>query len=329
MSRISALKASVWSARGRAGVACPRRSSRRPRPRAAPSKARSPTSRAACCPGVDGDRPQHGAPASRARPRPTPPGVYRAPLLPVGTYEVTAALSGFATTRRPNLTLQHRPDPDRGRRAEGGGARRRRSRSRPRRPSSRPRAPHQASTVGARGGRQPARERPQLHRLRAHHARRHPRHARRRHQLRRPARHAQQPGHRRRRQQQHLLRPDPRPHRLRPRALPVQPGRGAGVPGQPQRLLGRVRPRGRRRHQRGHQVGHQRVPRLGLRVLPRQVAQREQLRQQDPRRPIRATRALPHPPVRRLAGRPPPEGQGLLLPLLRRPAPDHPQPGRR
>ena len=32
-------------------------------------------------------------------------GVFRAPLLPVGTYEVTAALSGFATVRRPNLTL--------------------------------------------------------------------------------------------------------------------------------------------------------------------------------------------------------------------------------
>jgi hypothetical protein len=32
-------------------------------------------------------------------------GRYRAPLLPVGTYEVTAALSGFATTRRPNLVL--------------------------------------------------------------------------------------------------------------------------------------------------------------------------------------------------------------------------------
>src|SRR5712691_6576193 len=32
-------------------------------------------------------------------------GVYRAPLLPVGTYEVTATLTGFATTKRPNLTL--------------------------------------------------------------------------------------------------------------------------------------------------------------------------------------------------------------------------------
>jgi len=34
-----------------------------------------------------------------------PSGVYRAPLLPVGTYEVTAAMSGFATTKRPSLTL--------------------------------------------------------------------------------------------------------------------------------------------------------------------------------------------------------------------------------
>jgi outer membrane receptor protein involved in Fe transport len=32
-------------------------------------------------------------------------GLFRAPLLPVGTYEVTAALSGFATTKRPNLVL--------------------------------------------------------------------------------------------------------------------------------------------------------------------------------------------------------------------------------
>src|SRR4051812_10791009 len=34
-----------------------------------------------------------------------PSGLYRAPLLPVGPYEVTAALAGFSTTRRPNLTL--------------------------------------------------------------------------------------------------------------------------------------------------------------------------------------------------------------------------------
>src|SRR5689334_23520201 len=32
-------------------------------------------------------------------------GLYRAPLLPVGPYEVTAALAGFSTTKRPNLQL--------------------------------------------------------------------------------------------------------------------------------------------------------------------------------------------------------------------------------
>lgn len=32
-------------------------------------------------------------------------GLFRAPLLPVGIYEVTAALQGFATTKRPNLVL--------------------------------------------------------------------------------------------------------------------------------------------------------------------------------------------------------------------------------
>ena len=159
-----------------------------------------------------------------------------------------------------------------------------------------------AHAPGVHGGRavggQPAGQRPQLHRLRAHHARREPRHARRRHQLRRPARHAQQPRDRRRRQQQHVLRPDAGPHGLRPRALPVQPGRRAGVPGEPQRLLGRVRARRRSRHQRRHQVGHQRPARLGLRVLPGQVAEREQLQQQDPDAPPRQG-PLPHPPVRR------------------------------
>src|SRR5438477_1500544 len=32
-------------------------------------------------------------------------GLYRAPLLPVGSYELSAALSGFSTTKRPSLTL--------------------------------------------------------------------------------------------------------------------------------------------------------------------------------------------------------------------------------
>jgi hypothetical protein len=48
----------------------------------------------------------------------------------------------------------------------------------------------------------------------------------------------------------------PGAHGFRPRPLPVQPGRGGGVPGEPQRLLRGVRPRGRSRDQRGHEVGH-------------------------------------------------------------------------
>jgi outer membrane receptor protein involved in Fe transport len=32
-------------------------------------------------------------------------GLYRAPLLPIGPYEVTASLAGFSTTKRPNLAL--------------------------------------------------------------------------------------------------------------------------------------------------------------------------------------------------------------------------------
>src|SRR5258707_1978237 len=32
-------------------------------------------------------------------------GLYRAPLLPIGPYEVTSALAGFSTTKRPNRTL--------------------------------------------------------------------------------------------------------------------------------------------------------------------------------------------------------------------------------
>ena len=37
--------------------------------------------------------------------RTDPVGLFRAPLLPVGAYEVTAALAGFATTKRPSLVL--------------------------------------------------------------------------------------------------------------------------------------------------------------------------------------------------------------------------------
>ena len=78
-----------------------------------------------------------------------------------------------------------------------------------------------------------------------------------RHQLRGTTRHAQQPRRGRRRQQQHVLRTDHRTHRLGPRAVPVQRVGREGVPGQLECLLGRVRPRRRRRDQRGHEIGHE------------------------------------------------------------------------
>ncbi len=133
-------------------------------------------------------------------------GRYRAPLLPVGTYEVTAALEGLTTAKLRNLvlnigqtlsvdlTLRVSASEEIVVTAEAPVVENQRT--------------HQASVVGPQAVAQPAGQRPQLHRLRAAHPRRHPRRARRRHQLRRPARHAQQPGRRRRRQQQHVLRPD-------------------------------------------------------------------------------------------------------------------------
>ena len=53
-------------------------------------------------------------------------GLFRAPLLPVGSYEVTASLQGFATIKRTGLVAQHRPDADaqpapQGRRRAAGG----------------------------------------------------------------------------------------------------------------------------------------------------------------------------------------------------------------
>ena len=166
-------------------------------------------------------------------------------------------------------------------------------------------------------GAEPARQRPQLHRLRAADARRHARRAHRRHQLRRSARHAQQPGRRRRRQQQHVLRPDRRPHRFGTGAVSVQPGRRQGVPGQLELVLGRVRPRRRRRHQRRHQVRHERPARIDLRVLSRQGAQREQ---RDQRAEQPAEVAVSLQPVRRHARRADSSEPRFLLLQLRRPA---------
>ena len=99
--------------------------------------------------------------------------------------------------------------------------------------------------------------------------------------------------------------------------VPVQPGRGEGVPGQLELVLRRVRPRRRRRDQRRHQVGHQRPARIGLRVLPRQGAQREQ---RDQRAEQPAEVALSLQSVRRHARRADPAEPRLLLLQLRRPA---------
>jgi hypothetical protein len=61
--------------------------------------------------------------------------------------------------------------------------------------------------------------------------------ARGRYQLRGSARHAELDGRRRRQQRQHLLRPDGRAHRIGPRAISIQSGRGERVSGQHEFVL--------------------------------------------------------------------------------------------
>ena len=136
------------------------------------------------------------------------------------------------------------------------------------------------------GGEESSGQRPQLHQLRPADARRHDRRPHRRHQLRRPARHAEQPRGRRRRQQQHVLRPDDRPDRIWPRAVSVQRRGGQGISGQLERLLGRIRPCRRRRHQCRHAIREQHAERRAVRIPARRIAERHQLDQQaaGPRR---------------------------------------------
>ena len=159
------------------------------------------------------------------------------------------------------------------------------------------------------GGPEPAGQRPQLHRLRAAHAGRDAR-------RRAPATSAS-PASAARSTAWSIDGADNnntffgqthRPHRFGPRAVPVQPGRGEGVPGQLELVLGRVRPRRRRGDQRRDQVRHQRAPRVGVRVLPRQGAEREQ-RDQRAERPAEV--ALSLQPVRRHARRPDPARTGI------------------
>ena len=176
-----------------------------------------------------------------------------------------------------------------------------------------------SSTISEVSVAQPAGRRPQLHRLRALDARRHARRAYRRHQLRRPARHAEQPRRRRRRHEQHLLRSDARPHRLGARSVPIQPGRGAGIP----RSTRTPTPPSTGRAggavinvvtKSGTNTPHGTV----LRVLSRQGAERER-RDQRPQQPAEVAVSLQ--PVRRQLRRAAPEVRRRLpLRELRRPA---------
>ncbi len=107
-----------------------------------------------------------------------------------------------------------------------------------------------------RGDRQPADQRPPLPGLRHPDPDRPDRHLARPAVVRRPARHQLQRQHRRRRLQPAVLR-RPARRRTQQQRLHGAAGRGAGVPGDRRRLLGRVRAIDGRSGQRGDQVGRQ------------------------------------------------------------------------
>ena len=275
-------------------------------------------------PGVDRHRPQHGHRRRRARRTTDAAGpLPRARCCPSAPTRSRPRSPASPPRSAPNLTLTIGQTLTVDVHAEGRRGAQEEVTVTAEAPDHRGGAHAPGLDGGRARGRQPARERPQLHRLRADHAGRHAATSR--------SGDISFAGQRGTLNSLVIDGADnnntffgqtARPHRLRPRPLPVQPGRGAGVPGEPQRLLGGVRPRGRGGHQRGDQVGHQRLPRLGLRVLPRQDAQREQLRRTRSR-----PRSAPRAPFRihqfgGSLGGPIAEGQGLLLPLLRRPAPD-------
>jgi hypothetical protein len=252
-------------------------------------------------------------------------GLYRPPPAPIGPYEVTASLAGFSTTKRPNLSLSIGQTLTVDVSMQVSGAQEEVTVT-AEAPLIEPARTHQATTVGAVAvANLPVNGRnfidfvlttPGVSRDVA----------RRRHQLRGPARHAQQPGHRRGRQQQHLLRPDPGPHRLGRGAL--QFSQDAVQEFQVNRNAysaeyGAGRGRG---HQRVHQVGHQRVPRLGLRVLPRQALNANSyankiVNPSGPRAPFRINQ------FGGLLGGPLQKDKAFFFLSYDGTAPDHPQPG--
>ena len=111
---------SAYSRRSFSVSPSPRPASRSRRPPTAPSKARSRTIRARAA-RRHRHRHQHRH-RRRARRRHQRSGLYRAPLLPLGTYSVVAELQGFKKFEQTGISLSRRAD---------RGRRRRRCRSAP------------------------------------------------------------------------------------------------------------------------------------------------------------------------------------------------------
>ena len=213
---------------------------------------------------------------------------------------MTASLAGFSTTKRPNLQPQHRPDPHRGRQhagvgraggghGDGGGAHHR----------ARAHAPGHHRGRGR--GREPAGQRPQLHRLRAAHARAS--------RATRAAATSASPASAARSTAWSSTAPTTTtPSSARPSAAPAPAARPTSS--------ARTRCRSSRSTRNAYSAEYGRaggavinvvtksgtndVPRLGVRVLPRQGAEREQLRSTRSATPVRQV-ALSLQPVRRHA----------------------------
>ena len=205
-------------------------------------------------------------------------GVYRLSALPVGTYDVTAELQGFAKIENKGIVAQRRPDARRRHDPEAGGGsggdhrQRRNADHRDRLVIGRWRRRHQPH-------REPAAQRPPVREPGGDDSRRRPRLPFRSDQElavlaadQRRQRPQRELSDRRRRQQ--------RRHRRRPAA--ALPARGdPGVQLRHPALQGRVRPQQRGRDEHHHQERHQQLSRQRLHALPRQVTERAHLQPAD------------------------------------------------
>ena len=240
-------------------------------------------------------------------------GQYYVPSLPSGSYQVTVELSGFGD-REAGDEPPGRPGGDRRLHAQGGhtpgnggGERARHHRGNP---------GHAGEHGGQEADRQPSHHQPELRGSREARARRHVE-RRQRHGLfdRGPAP-VPEPGVRRRRHQ--------RPAVLRHAGRVVPAGLGAGIPGDDQRLLRRVRPGVGRRAERHHPQRIEHLLGPPLRLLPQrqhghaalrrpvQEGFERQVRHQPADLPRRGA-GVQSVPRGRVPGRPGPEEQGVLL----------------